>query len=458
MALAFAALGLGATGSTCVGLWVAAARLPDGATLEPLAILAGISALATLGIAAFVWLRLDETVAQPIERIAAELRTRAHGEVTVPLDGTDARQLGGLGPAAASLCERLAGAQAEAQAIVAEATARLASERAQLSSILSELPLAIVAVGADLRVMLYDRQAVDLLGPVAPMGLGRPVTDYLARGPLGRALAALAAGSTFVDAEFDTADGLRRVTARLRTIGGEGGYLLSIETEGDALSERPLVFDFDLLRRGTDQGLLDTPLNRLCCVVFDTETTGLSPSDDEIVQIGALRILNGRLVESEVLDILVDPGRAIPPSSTRVHGIGDGDVAGAPGPPAAVRSLHRFAEGAVLVAHNAPFDMAFLRRHEAAAGLRFDHPVLDTVLLSAAVYGQGVPHTLDAIAERLGITLDPKVRHTALGDATATAEVLLRLLPVLDAAGVRTFGEAVTAMRRHQRLLPDLNA
>jgi DNA polymerase-3 subunit epsilon len=69
-----------------------------------------------------------------------------------------------------------------------------------------------------------------------------------------------------------------------------------------------------------------------------------------------------------------------------------------------------------------------------------------------------VPHTLDAIAERLGITLDPKVRHTALGDATATAEVLLRLLPVLDAAGVRTFGEAVTAMRRHQRLLPDLNA
>ena len=123
-----------------------------------------------------------------------------------------------------------------------------------------------------------------------------------------------------------------------------------------------------------------------------------------------------------------------------------------------MRAFHRFAEGAVLVAHNAPFDLAFLRRHGDAAGAAFDHPVLDTVLLSAAVFGEAVPHTLDAIAERLGVALDPAARHTATGDAVATAEVLLHLLPVLEAAGVRTLGDAIAAMRRHQRLLPDLNA
>jgi DNA polymerase-3 subunit epsilon len=456
--LSFVAVGLGAAGCVVGGLWIAAGRLPPGAQTEPLVIAAVISALGTLAVAAFVWLRLDETMARPLEALSAELRTRAHGEVTAPLDQTGARHLGDLGPAAAALCERLVRARGEADAIVAEATARLSAERAQLSGILSEIPLAIVAVGPDQRIMLYDRQTVDLLGPVAPLGLGRPVTDYLAPASLARAVEALAGGSAFVDAELDTADGLRRLKARLRPIGRDGGTLLALETEEEALSERPLVFDFDLLRREPGGELSEKPLSRLSCVVFDTETTGLSVTADEIVQVGAVRVLNGRVVQGEFIDMLVDPGRRIPPVSTRVHGIGDAAVAGAPCPVEAVRVFHRFAEGSVLVAHNAPFDMAFLRRHEAAAGLRFDHPVLDTVLLSAAVYGQGVPHTLDAIASRLGVVLDPAVRHTALGDATATAEVLLRLFPVLEAAGVRTFGEAVTAMRRHQKLLPDLNA
>jgi DNA polymerase-3 subunit epsilon len=455
--LGFAGTGLGAAGCTLLGLWVAAGRLPEGATVEPLLVAAVISAVGTLALAGLVWLRMDEAVARPLEALAAELRTRAHGEVTAPLDPSAARHLGDLGPAAAALCDRLAGARGEADRVVAEATARLAAEQEQLSAILSEIPLAVMALGPDHRVLLYDRQCVDVLGPVAPLGLGRPVTDYLAPGPLNRAVAALAGGAAFVDAELDTADGLRRVTARVRPIGHDGGVLLAIETDEDSLSERPLVFDFDLLRREPGRELSELPLSRLSCVVFDTETTGLSTATDEIVQIGAVRVLNGRLVHGEVFETLVDPGRLIPSVSTRVHGIGDAAVQGAPRPPEAVRAFHRFAQGSVLAAHNAPFDLDFLRRHEAAAGLRFDHPVLDTVLLSAAVYGQGVPHTLDAIAERLGVALDPAVRHTATGDAVATAEVLLRLFPVLEAAGIGTFGQAVAAMRRHQRLLPDLN-
>jgi DNA polymerase III subunit epsilon len=314
-----------------------------------------------------------------------------------------------------------------------------------------------MAIGPDHRVLLYDRHCVDLFSGVAPLGLGRPVADYFADGPLRQAIASFATGAAFADVDLPTADGLRRLHARIRRIGQDGGYLLAIETEGEALSERPLVFDFDLLRREADRDLAETPLSHLSCVVFDTETTGLSTSTDEIVQIGALRILNGRRIDGETFETLVSPGRPIPPGSTRVHGIDDVAVGGAPNPVEAVRAFHRFAKGSVLVAHNAPFDLAFLRRHADAAGVCFDHAVLDTVLLSATVYGHGVPHTLDAIAERLGVSLDPSVRHTATGDAIATADVLLRLIPVLEAAGTVTFGEAVTAMRRHQRLLPDLN-
>ena len=96
-------------------------------------------------------------------------------------------------------------------------------------------------------------------------------------------------------------------------------------------------------------------------------------------------------------------------------------------------AFHHFAEDAVLVCHNAPFDMGLLRAATPESGAQFDNRVLDTVLLSAMVWGGTVAHTLDALAERLGIAIPPDQRHSAMGDAIATAQAFLRLIPALEA-------------------------
>lgn len=221
---------------------------------------------------------------------------------------------------------------------------------------------------------------------------------------------------------------------------------------------RAVVYDFDLLSKARNDKVADSRLQDLTYVIFDTETTGLAPSSDEIVQIAAVRVVNGRRVEGEVFDTLVDPRRPIPPGSTDVHGITDAMVRGAPTIDEAGAQFHRFAEGAVLVAHNAPFDLEFLRRHEDGIGARFDHPVLDTVLLSAVLFGQQEEHSLDALTARLGITIPEEARHTALGDTVATADAFLKLLPMLRGRGFETFGDVVAEVRRHGRLLKDMNA
>jgi DNA polymerase-3 subunit epsilon len=221
---------------------------------------------------------------------------------------------------------------------------------------------------------------------------------------------------------------------------------------------RAVVYDFDLMGKERNAKVAEQALADLTYVVFDTETTGLLPGQgDEIVQIAAVRIVNGKRVEAEVFDSLVNPGRSIPAASTVVHGITEAMVADAPDIAEVGRAFHKFAEGAVLIAHNAPFDMEFLRRHELAIGARFDNPILDTVLLSAVIFGQHEEHSLDALTHRLSITIPEEARHTAIGDSVATADAFLKLLPMLQGRGLTSFGTVLTELRRHGRLLKDLN-
>lgn len=245
--------------------------------------------------------------------------------------------------------------------------------------------------------------------------------------------------------------------------GGRAALCLPIRQARRAVARpkpvaRKVVYDFELLSPARTDKLAEARLDRLTYVVFDSETTGLNPRPgDEIVQLAAVRIVNGRRVEGEVFDTLVNPGRPIPPVSTDVHGITDAMVADAPGVADVARRFHKFAEGAVLIAHNAPFDMEFLRRVEGQIGLAFDMPVLDTVLLSAVIYGQSEVYSLDALTHRLGITIPEEARHTALGDTLATADAFLKLMPMLVGRGHATFGEVLTQVRKHGRLLKDLN-
>lgn len=215
---------------------------------------------------------------------------------------------------------------------------------------------------------------------------------------------------------------------------------------GTRLAARPEFYDFDLFGRSVPADLGEAPLRSLTFVVFDTETTGLEPSGgDKIVQLAGVRIVNGRLLRGEVFNSLVHPGRAIPGVAAKVHGITDAMVATADPIAEVLPRFHRFVGDAVLVAHNAAFDMKFLSLEQAAAGVAFTNPVLDTVLLGAAVFGATESLTLDALAERFDIRIASEERHTALGDALATGHTLLKLLDLLEAAGVHTLKQAVEA-------------
>ena len=233
-------------------------------------------------------------------------------------------------------------------------------------------------------------------------------------------------------------------------------FLLPLASEHEQLAaaellhgdSRPEYYDFDLFRASPQtSGLGERRLAELSYTVFDTETTGLAPADgDEIIQVGATRIVAGKLRREESFEQLVNPCRAIPAAGIPIHGITQEMVVGQPTIAVVLPAFHAFAQDTVLVAHNAAFDMRFLQLKEGASGVAFDQPVLDTLLLSAVVHPNQASHRLEDIAARFDVTV--LGRHTALGDAMVTAEVFLKMIPLLAERGIHTLAQAREAAQQ----------
>ncbi|MCG8688417.1 MAG: hypothetical protein MI892_26345 [Desulfobacterales bacterium] len=211
---------------------------------------------------------------------------------------------------------------------------------------------------------------------------------------------------------------------------------------------RPEFYDFNLFGlSGSTANLLDTPLKDLTYTVFDTETTGLNPDGgDEIISIGAVRVVNQRVVYQEFFEELVNPGRDIPIESYKIHGINYEMVKEREDIKAILPRFKTFAGKTVLLGHNIAFDMKMLKVKENYTGIQFNNPVLDTLLLSAILHPVHEQHDMENIARRLGVNI--LGRHTALGDAITTAEIYLKLLPILNSNGILTLKDAISASKK----------
>src|SRR5690349_6472143 len=197
-------------------------------------------------------------------------------------------------------------------------------------------------------------------------------------------------------------------------------------------------------------------------VVLDIETTGGAPDGGGITEIGAVKVRAGE--QLSVFGTLVNPGEAIPPFITVLTGITEAMLAPAPPIEAVLPSLLEFLRGAVLVAHNAPYDVGFLK----AACARHGHPwpqlrVLDTAALARrALTRDEVPNRkLGTLAQFFRATVQPT--HRALDDARATVDVLHGLIERLGSYKVHTLGDAIEfakavtpAQRRKRHLADDL--
>lgn len=203
-----------------------------------------------------------------------------------------------------------------------------------------------------------------------------------------------------------------------------------------AVPPRPEFHDFGIAGLPSpDEPRAGLALRSLEIVAFDTETTGLAlRQGDTVVSLGACRIVNARVLADETFARRINPGRPISPESTAIHGITDADVSDAPPLDEVLTGFRDYLGDAVLLAHNASFDMLAISHQ----GVEFTMPVLDTLLISRALDEALDGHDLDSLAARYAIAFPPGTRHTALGDARVTAALWLSLLPRLEARSIDT--------------------
>lgn len=180
-------------------------------------------------------------------------------------------------------------------------------------------------------------------------------------------------------------------------------------------------------------------------VVFDIETTGLYATRDKITEIGAVKVLDGKVCDT--FSTFVDPGIPIPEFITKLTGINDAIVTGAPNIEAALNSFLEFTGELPVVAHNATFDTGFIKVAAKVYNNKFDNIIIDTLQMSRSLFPKLSKHKLDVVAKHLGVKLEN--HHRAVNDAAATAEIFIKCLELLKERGVLTLDDIDRVLSGH---------
>jgi len=163
-------------------------------------------------------------------------------------------------------------------------------------------------------------------------------------------------------------------------------------------------------------------------VVIDLETTGLDAKLDDIIEIAAVRYKDKKIIDSYTT--LVNPLKPIPEHITKINGITNEMVKNAPTIEEALPKLIDFISDSIIVAHNASFDLKFLKSHAARMGIEISNPYTDTLTLSRKVFPELENHKLTTVANHIGFYAD--TFHRAYNDAMACGQILLKCIEILD--------------------------
>lgn len=187
-----------------------------------------------------------------------------------------------------------------------------------------------------------------------------------------------------------------------------------------------LIDDSKKITYGAGSHTIDSPF-----VVFDIETTGLDNNKDNITEIGAVKVEGGKIVDK--WSTFVNPCRPIPEHITNLTGINDAMVKDAPKIEEILGSFLEFAKDCVLVAHNAAFDVGFMKKAARRSGLEFNFCILDTLMLARCMYPDLPNFKLDTLTRHLHVILEN--HHRAVDDAKATADVFVKMIEELREQG-----------------------
>ena len=172
-------------------------------------------------------------------------------------------------------------------------------------------------------------------------------------------------------------------------------------------------------------------------VVFDIETTGFSPVENRIIEIGAVKVCGGKIVDR--FSAFVNPEVPIPFEIEKLTGIKDDMVVDAEKIESVLPQFLEFAKGCMLVAHNAGFDMSFITENCDRQDIPHDFTYIDTVGMARVMLPAQAKHTLDAVAKTLGVSLIN--HHRAVDDAEATAEIFVKLITMMEKDGITTLAQ-----------------